>query len=125
ANHHRHDRLALVVVDMPRRAGLSPSAARGTRLGGLTSRRAVANASTERSGQEPCSRGSGLVTPDPGPLLAPSASPSARAADERRRCHGSWRRHVARPLPDLFWGSSVFPSEAEEAHTGFEPVPPP
>jgi integrase len=26
---------------------------------------------------------------------------------------------------DLSWGSSVFPSFAEEAHTGFEPVPPP
>jgi integrase len=26
---------------------------------------------------------------------------------------------------DLSWGSNVFPEEAEEAHTGFEPVPPP
>jgi len=26
---------------------------------------------------------------------------------------------------DLSWGSSVFPSKVEEAHTGFEPVPPP
>jgi integrase len=26
---------------------------------------------------------------------------------------------------DLSWGSSVFPSKAQEAHTGFEPVPPP
>ena len=26
---------------------------------------------------------------------------------------------------DLSWGASVFPSFAEEAHTGFEPVPPP
>ncbi len=26
---------------------------------------------------------------------------------------------------DLSWGSSVFPEKAEEAHTGFEPVPPP
>jgi integrase len=26
---------------------------------------------------------------------------------------------------DLSWGSNVFPEETEEAHTGFEPVPPP
>ncbi len=26
---------------------------------------------------------------------------------------------------DLTWGSNVFPEETEEAHTGFEPVPPP
>ena len=38
------------------------------------------------------------------------------------------RKNKARAMEvvrDLSWGSSVFPSEAEEAHTGFEPVPPP
>jgi integrase len=38
------------------------------------------------------------------------------------------RRDKARHMEairDLSWGSSVFPSNAGEAHTGFEPVPPP
>jgi integrase len=38
------------------------------------------------------------------------------------------RRDKARAMEtvrDLTWGSSVFPSNAQEAHTGFEPVPPP
>ncbi len=38
------------------------------------------------------------------------------------------RKNKARAMEvvrDLSWGSCVFPSKAEEAHTGFEPVPPP
>jgi integrase len=38
------------------------------------------------------------------------------------------RKNKARAMEavrDLSWGSFVFPSKAEEAHTGFEPVPPP
>jgi integrase len=38
------------------------------------------------------------------------------------------RKNKARAMEvvrDLSWGSSVFPSQADKAHTGFEPVPPP
>lgn len=81
---------------------------------------------TLRRQPQPRKVGSGLVTPDPGPLLAPPDACGWRDGDDLRAFRGyvvnRWTGEVLSSLiADVIREREDERGQTEEAHTGFEP----